>query len=83
VLTATSGASTIVGGIMLLTDKLQSGDITESGAVTDRLNDDWWWYAIWGGLVVAGIVAQFAAADRLAGTMREAWDESKGNSVAA
>jgi hypothetical protein len=83
VLTATSGASTIVGGIMLLTDKLQSGDITESGAVTDRLHDDWWWYAIWGGLVVAGIVAQFAAADRLAGTMREAWDESKGNSVAA
>lgn len=83
VLTATSGASTIVGGIMLLTDKLQSGEVTESGAVTDRLHDDWWWYAIWGGLVVAGLIAQIAAADRLAGTMREAWDESKGRPAAA
>lgn len=83
VLTATSGASTIVGGIMLLTDKLQSGEVTESGAVTDRLHDDWWWYAIWGGLVVAGLIAQIAAADRLAGTMREAWDESKGRPAEA
>lgn len=77
VLTATSGASTVVGGIMLLTNKLQSESITSSGSVTDRLHDDWWWYAIWGGLVVAGLIAQLSAADRASGTMREAWDESK------
>lgn len=77
VLTATSGASTVVGGIMLLTNKLKSESITSSGSVTDRLHDDWWWYAIWGGLVVAGLIAQLSAADRAGGTMREAWDESK------
>lgn len=48
-----------------------------SSNVTDRLRDDRWWYAIWGGLVVAGLIAQLAAADRASGTMREAWDESK------
>ena len=77
VLTATSGASTMVAGIMLLTNKLQSASITSSGSVTDRLHDDWWWYAIWGGLVVAGLIAQISAAGRVGGTMREAWDESK------
>ena len=77
VLTATSGASTVVAGIMLLTNKLQSESITASGSVTDRLHDDWWWYAIWGGLTVAGIIAQISAAKRISGTMREAWDESK------
>lgn len=82
VLTATSGASTMVSGILLLTNKLQTEEITESGTITDRVDDGWWWYAIWGGLVVAGIVAQFAAADRIRGTMREAWDESKGPTAA-
>lgn len=74
VLTATSGASTIVGGIMLLTDRLQTSEITDSAGVTDRLHDDWWWYAIWGVLAVAGLLAQLGAHDRATGTMREAWD---------
>jgi hypothetical protein len=78
VLTATSGASTVVGGIMLLTNKLQTDEITRSGSATDRLHDGWWWYAIWGGLVVAGLIAQLQATDRATGTMREAWDASKG-----
>lgn len=74
VLTASAGASTVVGGIMLLTDKLQSSEITHSSNVTDRLHDDWWWFAIWGVLFVAGLVAQLGAHDRATGTMREAWD---------
>lgn len=77
VLTATSGASTMVGGIMLLGDTLQASDITESAAVTEQVDDGWWWYAIWGALVVAGIIAQLASAERLDRTMREAWDESR------
>jgi hypothetical protein len=77
VLTATAGASTVVGGIMLLTNKLQSDEITASAHATERLHDGWWWYAIWGGLVVAGLIAQLQAAERISGTMREAWDESK------
>lgn len=77
VLTAGAGASAMVGGIMLLFGKLQTEAITESGATTDQLHDDWWWYAIWGVLFVAGIVAQIAAADRLTATMREAWDAGR------
>jgi len=77
VLTASAGASTIVGGIMLLTNQLQTEQITETGATTDQLHDEWWWYAIWGGLAVAGIVAQISATERIRGTMREAWELSK------
>ncbi len=74
VLTASAGASTVVGGIMLLTDKLQTSEIAHSSNATDRLHDDWWWFAIWGVLFVAGLLAQLGAHDRATGTMREAWD---------
>lgn len=82
VLTAAAGASAMVGGIMLLVGELQTEAITEAGGTTDQLHDDWWWYAIWGGLFVAGIVAQVAAAERLNATMREMWDESRRGATA-
>lgn len=77
VLTAMAGASTIVGGIMLLTGDLNTDQVTETGVTTDVLHDDWWWYAIYGGLVVAGIVSQISATNRMRGSMREAWEASK------
>lgn len=82
VLTAAAGASAMVGGIMLLVGELQTEAITETGGTTDQLHDDWWWYAIWGGLFVAGIVAQVAAAERMNATMREMWEESRRGAAA-
>ncbi len=76
VLTALAGASTIVGGITLLAGTVQSEQLTEAGATTDQLHDDWWWYAIFGGLAVAGILVQIASMERISGTMRESWEAS-------
>ena len=74
VLSAAAGASAIVGGIMLLTGALDTEQITRSAAITEQLNDDWYWYAIWLVAAITGIVAQLRLADRMSATMRENWD---------
>lgn len=76
VLSAAAGASAITGGIMLLTGALGTDDITRSAAITEELNDDWYWYAIWIALAVVGIVAQIRFSDRMESEMRAAWAES-------
>ncbi len=73
-LSAAAGASAIVGGLMLLTGTLDTDQITRSAVVTEQLNDDWYWYVIWVVAAVAGLVVQVRLADRMTGTMREAWD---------
>lgn len=72
-LSATSGASAIVAGIMLLTGTLDSEQITVAGALTEELNDDWYWYAIWLALAITGIVMQVAASARRDASLRAAW----------
>ncbi len=74
VLSATAGASAITGGIMLLTGTLDTEQITRSAAITEELNDDWYWYVIWLVAAITGIIAQMRLADRMSSTMREAWD---------
>ncbi|MGB0111882.1 MAG: DUF4203 domain-containing protein [Ilumatobacteraceae bacterium] len=75
VLTALAGASAMVSGLMLLFGVYDTGDY--SSALTTRFAaDDWWWYAIYGGLVVAGLVAQFSDVERRNETLREAWSSS-------
>ena len=73
VLSAMAGASAIVGGIMLLTGALDTEAITRSATATEELNDDWYWYVIWLGLVLGGVVTQFSSSQRRAATMRESW----------
>ena len=73
VLSALAGASAIVGGIMLLTDVLDTGQITRSGTVTEELNDDWYWYVIWAAAAAAGMFTQLRASARETATMRQAW----------
>jgi hypothetical protein len=73
-LSAAAGASAIVGGLMLLTGALDTDQITRSAAVTEELNDDWYWYVIWIAAAVTGVIAQIRLADRMTGTMRDAWD---------
>ncbi len=74
VLTAVSGATTVVAGVMLLVDAVETAWFT-SDAATQRLDDEWWWYVLVAVLAVAGIVAQLAAIDRRHTTIRQAWDE--------
>ncbi len=77
VLTALAGASTIVAGLMLLfgTVDLEDFDIATT---TEYVADDWWWFVIYGGLVVAGVIAQFTDVDRRRETLRQAWTTGVG-----
>jgi len=77
VLSAAAGASAIVGGIMLLTGTLDTSEITQSAAITQQLNDDWYWYVIWIALVVSGLIVQIRLADRMAATVRESWNAAR------
>lgn len=82
VLTALGGSSAVVFGLMLWTGALDSADI-DSVATTEQLDDDWWWYAIYIGLAVVGMVLQFQRADQLRATMREGWADAGGRELRA
>ena len=73
VLSALAGASAIVAGLMLLTDVLDTDRITRSGAITEQLNDDWYWYVIWAVAAAAGLLTQMRTREREMETMRQAW----------
>lgn len=72
ILTALAGASTMVAGLMLLVGVVDTEDF-DVGLTTQEAGDDWWWYAIYLALVVAGMIAQFADVDRRRATLRESW----------
>ncbi len=72
VLTALAGASTMVGGLMLLFGTVDV-DQFDIGITTEHLADNPWWFAAFGGLVVAGIIAQLTDVDRRRESLRQAW----------
>lgn len=72
-LSALAGASAVTTGLMVLTGAIDTEDFTDE-AVTAEAGDDWWWYAIYVVLAVAGIVYQVRSLGRLRGTMRESWE---------
>lgn len=81
-LSAAAGASAIVGGLMLVTGALDSEQITRSASVTEELNDDWYWYALWFAAAITGVIVQISTADRMRGTMRDSWDAPRTTSAA-
>jgi hypothetical protein len=70
VVSATAGATAMVAGGMLLTGALESADLTRA-YVTERIQDDWWWYLGYLALVLAGIFSQ--AAGNARDDARMAW----------
>lgn len=72
ILTALAGASTMVGGLMLISGTVDLEEF-DLGVTTETVADGWWWYVIYGGLVVAGVIAQFTDVDRRRETLRQAW----------
>jgi hypothetical protein len=81
VLTALAGASTIIAGLMLLVGTVDVEDF-DIGDTTERVADNWWWFVIYGGLVVGGIIAQFTDVDRRSESLRQAWATGVGPSGA-
>jgi Domain of unknown function (DUF4203) len=75
VLTALAGATVITSGIMLLVGAVDTADF-DAGGTTESVNDDWWWYAIYGGLAVIGIVVQWSTNAERQATLREEWYRS-------
>jgi len=72
VLTGLAGASTMVFGLMLVFGVIDVDEL-DSARTTEVLADDWWWYAIYIVLAVAGMLAQFADVDRRRDSLRAAW----------
>lgn len=70
VVSAIAGATAMVAGGMLLTGSLETADLTRA-YVTERIEDDWWWYLAYAFLVVAGILSQASANARE--DLRSAW----------
>ena len=73
VLTAFAGSSLIIFGLMLMFGITEFGDF-DSTQTTKTLDDSWWWYAIYIGLAIGGMIAQFADVNRRRDTLRGAWD---------
>jgi hypothetical protein len=80
VLSALAGASAATTGIMLIFGAISLSDF-DSAATTDRLNEDWWWFAIYAVLAVAGLIVQMRNTTRLRASMREAWTRSGGGQL--
>ena len=72
VLTALAGSTVITTGLMLLFGAIDTTDFNEN-VTTKSVNDDWWWYATYIGLAIAGIISQFRANELREATLRAAW----------
>ncbi len=79
-LTALAGATVITSGIMLLVGAVDTDDF-DAGGTTASVNDDWWWYAIYVGLAVVGIISQWTTTAQRQATLREAWYSSDAATV--
>ncbi len=80
VLTAFGGANVAVVGLMLLFGVLSIADF-DSTMTTQSLDDDWWWYAIYLGLAVFGMIAQLRSTASIKASLRQAWADSGGREL--
>jgi hypothetical protein len=82
VLTAFGGASAVVAGALLAVGELETDEFTNQLA-SETLDLGWWWYAIYGVLAVAGIVAQVRFVESIRGSVADQWSSDGGRSFRA
>lgn len=75
VLSAFGGASAVVLGVMLLVGTVGTDDL-DRATTTKRVDDNPWWYVLYLGLAVAGMVVQIQRGSRLTASAREQWAAS-------
>ncbi len=75
VLTALGGATAIVGGILLLVNRLDTDELGD-GAVTATINASWGWWLLYVAIALAGVLAQVTATAQVRASVRETWDRS-------
>jgi hypothetical protein len=79
--TALGGASAITAGVMLLVNRVNVDDFSNGVTTKDLLHDNPWWYVLYVGLVLVGIVAQITFRDKVDRSLRESWTESGGRHI--
>jgi len=72
VLTALAGASVTVTGVMVIAGSVGLNRLTVEG-VTAEMGRGWWWYVLYAGLALLGIVTQLRARSGGPRTMRQQW----------
>jgi hypothetical protein len=75
VLTALAGASVTVAGVMVIAGAIGLNRLTVDG-VSAEMSGGWWWYVLYGGLALLGIVAQLRALSGGPRSMRQQWGSS-------
>jgi hypothetical protein len=70
VLTALAGASVTVAGVMVIAGTIGINRLTAEGVGAEMCRG-WWWYVLYGGLALLGIIAQLRS--RGPRTMRQQW----------
>lgn len=80
VLTALGGASAMVGGVMLLVGSINVADADPDG-VAVTLSSSPWWFALYVGMAIVGMVVQFRDTDRRRTGLRSAWAADGGRSA--
>lgn len=77
VLTALGGASLVMGGLALILGGIDLDEIGDSGTLTSTINRGPWWFVVFGGLAVLGIVFQVRYLDDMRRTLRQQWDSER------
>lgn len=72
VLTALGGATAIVGGILLLINRLDTDELGD-GAVTAAIDASWGWWLLYVAIALAGVLAQITATAQVRASIRESW----------
>ncbi len=80
VLTGLGGASVMVGGVMLLVGSINVAEADPDG-VAVTLASSPWWFALYVGLAIVGMVIQFRDTDRRREGLRSAWAADGGRSA--
>jgi len=75
VLSALGGSSAIVAGLMVLFGTLDTRQLDNEAVVAAKVNG--WWWLLYAGLAVVGVIVQARSAERLRLSLRETWAERR------
>jgi len=72
VVTALSGATAAIGGVMLIVNRLDLADLGDD-AITSQIDASWGWWLAYLVLALAGVFAQVQATENVRASVRSTW----------
>ncbi|MEX2625340.1 MAG: DUF4203 domain-containing protein [Ilumatobacteraceae bacterium] len=79
-LTAFAGSSAVVLGVMLLVGTAETAEF-RTDVFVQEIDDEWWWYVIYGVLALAGVVAQIRVVENIRSSVRTSWTDAGGKQL--